>query len=251
MIAHGPGTATTSIPAPIAARTSGAPGSLTVGVPASLTSATLAPALRRSMMRGTRSRSLCSCRDSIAPAGRWMPLACSSCAVCRVSSASSRSASRNRSRARAPRSPRFPIGVATRNSTPGRGPAIESIATLATRIPRGPMLHASLHGRQVRALLFAAAIAIGAASLSPPAARAATPDETAEGLARSGQHEAAAKAYERQAKHLFRAWDTRPSLLAAREYLLAGRNRRRRKDAGQDRRPRDRGRCRAACTDPG
>lgn len=86
------------------------------------------------------------------------------------------------------------------------------------------MLHASVHGRQVRALLFAAAIAVATASLSPPAARAATAQEAAEALARSGQHEAAAQAYERQAKRLFRAWDTRPALLAAREYLLAGRN---------------------------
>ncbi len=86
------------------------------------------------------------------------------------------------------------------------------------------MLHASLHGRQVRALLFAATIAIAAASLSPPATYAATAEETAEALASSGQHEAAAKAYESQASHFFRAWDTRPTLLAAREYLLAGRN---------------------------
>lgn len=73
-------------------------------------------------------------------------------------------------------------------------------------------------------MLFAAAIAIAAAGLVLPAARAASADETAEGLARSGQHEAAAKAYERQAKHFFRAWEVRPALLAAREYLLAGRN---------------------------
>jgi len=86
------------------------------------------------------------------------------------------------------------------------------------------MLHASLHGRQVRALLFAAVLALAAASLSPPPARAAAADETAEGLARSGQHEAAAKAYERQARRFFRAWEVRPALLAAREYMLAGRN---------------------------
>jgi hypothetical protein len=86
------------------------------------------------------------------------------------------------------------------------------------------MLHASLHGRQVRALLFAAAIAAAATSLSPPDAFAATTEQTAESLARSGQHEAAAQAYELQAKHLFRAWDTRSALLAAHEYVLAGRN---------------------------
>ncbi len=86
------------------------------------------------------------------------------------------------------------------------------------------MLHASLHGRQVRALLVAATLAIAAVSLAPPATHAATRTETAEALARSGQHEAAAQAYERQAKRIFRGWDTRLTLLAAREYLLAGRN---------------------------
>jgi outer membrane PBP1 activator LpoA protein len=89
---------------------------------------------------------------------------------------------------------------------------------------RGPMLHASLHSRQVRALALAAALAIAAACVSPPAAFAARQDESAESLSRSGQHEAAAQAYERQAKHIFRAWDTRLSLLAAREYLQAGLN---------------------------
>ena len=85
------------------------------------------------------------------------------------------------------------------------------------------MLHASLHGRQVRALLLAAAIGVAAGCLSAPPVRAAPAQQTAEGLAAGGQHEAAAQAYESQAKHFFRAWDTRPALLAAREYLLAGR----------------------------
>ena len=86
------------------------------------------------------------------------------------------------------------------------------------------MLHASLHGRQVRALLVAATLAVAAASLAPPVTHAAANTGTAEAFARSGQHEAAAQAYERQAKRLFRGWDTRLALLAAREYLLAGRN---------------------------
>ncbi len=44
---------------------------------------------------------------------------------------------------------------------------------------------------------------------------------TAESLSRSGQHAQAARAYEKQAKRLFRAWDTRLTLLAAREYAAA------------------------------
>jgi len=85
------------------------------------------------------------------------------------------------------------------------------------------MLHASLRGRQVRGLLLVAALAIAAAALSPPVAAAAGDEiASAESLARSGQHVEAARAYERQAKRMFRAWDTRLTLLAAREYLEAG-----------------------------
>ena len=85
------------------------------------------------------------------------------------------------------------------------------------------MLHARLHGRQARAVLLAVVLATGAALLTPPATVAAD-DATAsaESLARSGQHAEAARSYERQAKRLFRAWDTRLTLLAAREYLAAG-----------------------------
>jgi hypothetical protein len=87
------------------------------------------------------------------------------------------------------------------------------------------MLHASLRGRQVRGLILLVALATGAAIL-PPAVAASPGDEavTAEGLSRSGQHEAAARAYEQQAKRLFRAADVRFLLLAAREYLEAGRS---------------------------
>jgi len=87
------------------------------------------------------------------------------------------------------------------------------------------MLHASLRGRQVRGLILLVALATGAAILPPPVA--ANPGDvavTAEGLSRGGQHEAAARAYEQQAKRLFRAADVRLSLLAAREYLEAGRS---------------------------
>lgn len=85
------------------------------------------------------------------------------------------------------------------------------------------MLHARLHGRQVRALLCSAVLALFASVLVPswPAA-VAQESVTAESLARSGDHSGAAALYEKQARRLFRAWDTRPALLAAREYLAAG-----------------------------
>jgi outer membrane PBP1 activator LpoA protein len=85
------------------------------------------------------------------------------------------------------------------------------------------MLHARLHGRQARAVLLAIVLATGTALLTPPASVVA--DEataSAETLARSGRHAEAARGYEQQAKRLFRAWDTRLTLLAAREYLAAG-----------------------------
>jgi hypothetical protein len=85
------------------------------------------------------------------------------------------------------------------------------------------MLHARLHGRQVRALLCTAALALFAAVLAPSWPTAVAQETvTADGLARSGDHAGAAALYERQARRLFRAWDTRPALLAAREYLAAG-----------------------------
>ncbi len=85
------------------------------------------------------------------------------------------------------------------------------------------MLHARLQGRQVRALLCTVVIAIGAALAAPPVPPAFGQDVTsAESLARSGQHAEAARLYEQQAKRLFRGWDTRLALLAAREYLAAG-----------------------------
>jgi outer membrane PBP1 activator LpoA protein len=72
-------------------------------------------------------------------------------------------------------------------------------------------------------MLLAVTLALGAGLLTPPATVAAD-DATvaAESLSRSGQHAEAARSYERQAKRLFRAWDTRLTLLAAREYLAAG-----------------------------
>lgn len=85
------------------------------------------------------------------------------------------------------------------------------------------MLHASLRGRQVRLLLYAAAVVIATAAMPPPVA--AAPDDeaaSAESLSRSGRHLEAARAYEQQAKRTLRSWDTRLTLLAAREYLDAG-----------------------------
>jgi hypothetical protein len=72
-------------------------------------------------------------------------------------------------------------------------------------------------------MLLAVMLATGAALLTPPVTVAADAAASAESLARSGQHEEAARSYEQQAKRLFRAWDTRLTLLAASEYLAAGR----------------------------
>ena len=85
------------------------------------------------------------------------------------------------------------------------------------------MLHASLRGRQVRGLVFVAALLVATAVLSPTVAAAPGDDvASAASLSRSGQHLEAARIYEQQARRLFRTWDTRLSLLAAREYLEAG-----------------------------
>jgi outer membrane PBP1 activator LpoA protein len=74
-------------------------------------------------------------------------------------------------------------------------------------------------------MLLAAVLATSAALLAPATSLAADDSvSSAESLARSGQHAEAARSYEQQAKRLFRAWDTRLTLLAAREYLAAGQN---------------------------
>lgn len=56
-----------------------------------------------------------------------------------------------------------------------------------------------------------------------PARAAAEDSPSPEVLSRGGQHAEAARLYEQQARRLFRSWDTRLTLLAAREYLAAGR----------------------------
>ena len=68
-------------------------------------------------------------------------------------------------------------------------------------------------------------LGLALAALAPLPAGASRADDVAaaDALSRSGQHGEAARAYESAAKRPFRDWDTRLSLLAAREYLLAGR----------------------------
>ena len=80
-----------------------------------------------------------------------------------------------------------------------------------------------LRGRQVRDLLYAAIAAAAVAFAAPASADQGAELARAEALSRAGQHDAAATIYEQQARRLLRAWDTRIALLAAREYLEAGR----------------------------
>lgn len=87
------------------------------------------------------------------------------------------------------------------------------------------MLHVRLGGRQVRAWFIAALIGAVLAALTPSIASASRSDdlEAADALARSGRHEEAARLYESRVKRVFRGVDERVALLAAREYLAAGR----------------------------
>lgn len=87
------------------------------------------------------------------------------------------------------------------------------------------MLHARLRGRQVRASLLAALLCTVAALLQAQPAAAARGDDlaAADRLSRSGQHAEAGEAYEKLARRAFLGIDARVSLLAAREYLAAGR----------------------------
>jgi outer membrane PBP1 activator LpoA protein len=87
------------------------------------------------------------------------------------------------------------------------------------------MLHVCLGGRQVRECLRTALLALVLAVTVPGIAGASRSDDlaAADALSRGGQHAEAAAAYESLAKRTFRGWDTRLALLAAREYLMAGR----------------------------
>ncbi len=128
--ATGPGTAETSTPAATAAATSREPGSETVGVPASLTTATVSPAANRPSTSGRRAASLRSCSDT--SRRPLMPAWVRSPRVRRVSSQQIRSARPSTSTARGERSPRFPMGVDTitrRPSPPGRATGVSGAVT--------------------------------------------------------------------------------------------------------------------------
>lgn len=87
------------------------------------------------------------------------------------------------------------------------------------------MLHARLRGRQVRASLLAALLCAAAALLAGPPASASRSDDlaAAERFSRGGQHAEAGELYEKLADRRFLGVDPRLSLLAAREFLAAGR----------------------------
>ena len=110
-----PGSGITPKPALRTAATSRAPGSLTAGVPASLTYATRSPRCKRSTTPTAASSSLCSCTASKVlsiPNWRNRPW------VWRVSSQPIASASCNKCSALRLMSARLPIGVATTYSVP-------------------------------------------------------------------------------------------------------------------------------------
>src|SRR5215218_8555485 len=121
--AAGPGTVVTSWPASSTARTSRSPGSLIPGVPASVTTATSPPSPSTWSTSGMRAASVCSLHTANrVPA---IPACWSNRPVRRVSSQHTRAAAASASRARGDRSPRLPIGVATRTRRPGRRSATD------------------------------------------------------------------------------------------------------------------------------
>ena len=149
--ALGPGTTVTAIPASMAARTSRAPGSLTRGMPASLTRATVPPARIRATSSAARAASLCACSATIgvvAPAWRI------STAVRRVSSHATTSASRRHAAARGARSSRFPIGVPTTTRPPARvtaAPPRPRRSSPRGTLPSAPMPRTTKPYRRYRA----------------------------------------------------------------------------------------------------
>jgi hypothetical protein len=86
------------------------------------------------------------------------------------------------------------------------------------------MLHVRLDRRQVTAFLLAAIVALGLASVvtAPALADRVSDLEKAESLSRAGQHAQAAELYEDLAKRPFRGTDPRLLLLAALDYVEAG-----------------------------
>ena len=113
--AFGPGIGSTRIPASIAARISASPGSETVGVPASDTSATSSPARIRETRVGALRDSLWACRLVV---GVRIACRASKWAVRRVSSAAITATPPRIRSARNVMSSRLPIGVATTNNVP-------------------------------------------------------------------------------------------------------------------------------------
>jgi outer membrane PBP1 activator LpoA protein len=87
------------------------------------------------------------------------------------------------------------------------------------------MLHARFRGRQVRACLAVALLCAAFVAAPLDVALASRRDDLAmaDALSRSGEHARAAEMYESQSKRVFRGRDTRVTLLAAREYVAAGR----------------------------
>eukprot|EP00967_Tisochrysis_lutea_P081287 scaffold112077_cov32-Tisochrysis_lutea.AAC.4 len=110
--AHAPGTGTSGMPASAQEAAKIAPGSEMPGVPASLTTAMVAPFEANSIIRALAARALCSWCDIcfFVDAPRWR----SSFAVCRVSSEATKSASFRVRTARSVMSSRFPMGVLTK-----------------------------------------------------------------------------------------------------------------------------------------
>ena len=116
---EGPGTVVTTSPCAARRAATSAPGSEIPGVPASLTTATRAPAATAAAIRSAPAASLWRCNDtSRSPAP--MPRAESRARVRRVSSQKMSVASARTWRARGARSPRLPIGVATSTRRPVR-----------------------------------------------------------------------------------------------------------------------------------
>ena len=119
------------MPSAAHARTSRKPGSETVGMPPSVTSATVAPSRSRRSISSVRSRSFPSKNERSGRSTR------SRCVrrrpVRRVSSAAIRSTAASVSTARGARSPRLPIGVPTRKSVPVTTRWWQDVPSPATR----------------------------------------------------------------------------------------------------------------------
>ena len=101
---------TTMPPSPAQRATRSSPGSLTSGVPASVTRATSSPAASRASSSRVRAESLWAWKLT---SGVSMPWRAHRRRVRRVSSAATTATERSTSSARSVMSPRLPMGVAT------------------------------------------------------------------------------------------------------------------------------------------